>query len=273
MAKITCNFFSVALKRTVIVNVLLPIDKAFSYAIKKGKPKPYKTLYLLHGLLGDSNDWIDNTNLRKLAEDHDLAVVMPSGENSFYVDSPVLKSSRFGTFIGKELVNVTRMMFPLSTKREDTFIGGLSMGGYGAIVNGMLNHRTFGAIAAFSSALHLFEIEGDDEEAHQIFGDMEKARKSILNPRKTFLYMEKQLHGDASKYPKIYLSCGRQDGLYPYTESYRDFLYSHGVDLFYHEEDGKHDWDFWNSEIKRVIEEFLPLGPSKEGISSGNVVL
>lgn len=55
---------------------------------------------------------------------------MPSGENSFYIDDEE-KGEYFGEYIGRELVDFTREMFPISQHRADTFIGGLSMGGYG----------------------------------------------------------------------------------------------------------------------------------------------
>ena len=51
----------------------------------------------------------------RYAEEHDLAVVMPSGDNSFYVDHPEAMNN-YGKFVGKELVELTRKMFPLSRK-------------------------------------------------------------------------------------------------------------------------------------------------------------
>lgn len=86
-----------------------------------------------------------------------LAVVMPAGENAFYVDQPSI-GAMHGQFIGEELVEITRKMFPLSRKREDTFIGGLSMGGFGALRNGLKYHDTFGAVICLSGALHVLEI-------------------------------------------------------------------------------------------------------------------
>lgn len=55
--------------------------------IPKRENKPYKTLYLLHGVLGSYVDWVNGTRIQRFAEMNDLVVVMPSGENSFYVDS------------------------------------------------------------------------------------------------------------------------------------------------------------------------------------------
>lgn len=159
--------------------MVLPSDKVLSYDGKKTETKPYRTLYLLHGLLGNYTDWVNSTNIQRLAEDHNLAVVMPSGENSFYIDQ-LLPNNDFGKYIGKELVEITRRMFPLSHKREDTFIAGLSMGGFGAMRNSLKYYDIFGYIATMSAALQIFE-EPQDTPGHAIFhedavfGDMKEA--------------------------------------------------------------------------------------------------
>ena len=88
MALIQVNFMSKALLRTVTVNVILPVDK-FSMADQaEREDKPYKTLYLLHGIFGNYTDWVTGTDIVRLAQARDLAVVMPSGENGFYLDQP-----------------------------------------------------------------------------------------------------------------------------------------------------------------------------------------
>ena len=95
---------------------------------------------------------MNGTRIQAWAEANDLAVIMPSGENRFYLDDE--KSGElYGEFIGKELVEFTRKLFPLSDKREDTFIAGLSMGGYGAIRNGLKYAENFGCVIGLSAAL------------------------------------------------------------------------------------------------------------------------
>ena len=145
MALIQCNFFSKALMRTVPIQVVLPTDKFVGPegAMPEG---PFKTLYLLHGIMGNYTDWVSGTRVQSWAQDRNLAVVMPSGDNSFYVDNPK-SGANYATFIGKELVDFTRRSFPLSHKREDTFIGGLSMGGFGTWAMGIHYPRFFSAIA------------------------------------------------------------------------------------------------------------------------------
>ena len=154
MALLEVNFFSKALMRPVTMNVILPADKVFFEEETEEDEKPFKTLYLLHGVMGNYTDWVTGTCIKRWAEEKNLAVVMPSGANMFYMDHPEVNEN-YSEFIGKELVKITRRMFPLSHKKEDTFIAGLSMGGYGAIRNGLKYHDTFGYIAGLSSAMIL----------------------------------------------------------------------------------------------------------------------
>lgn len=105
MALVQVNFISQSLKRTVSMNVILPVDK-FLFKGNCQPVKEYKTLYLLHGLLGNYTDWVTRTRIQEWAEAKNLVVVMPSGDNSFYVDQEV-KNNDFGIFIGTELIEVT----------------------------------------------------------------------------------------------------------------------------------------------------------------------
>ena len=111
MALIQINYVSAALQRTVPLQVILPVDKLTPDG-KLPAPKKFKTLYLLHGYLGNYTDWVSGTRIQRWAEERDLAVVMPSGDNAFYVDNPTT-GNNYGKFIGEELVEVTRRMFPL----------------------------------------------------------------------------------------------------------------------------------------------------------------
>lgn len=266
MALIQMRFLSTSLKRIVPVTVILPVDNT---ALLPEKPH-FPTLYLLHGLLGNHTDWVSNTRIQQWAEERGLAVVMPSGDNSFYIDQ-LLPNQEYGEFIGRELVEMTRRAFPLSSDREDTFLAGLSMGGFGAIRNGFKYADTFGYIAGLSSAVHIFEMAPDAPNRtlfreDLVFGDLEEARKTDKNPRIALL------HAKAAKLelPKLYMSCGLQDDLLESNRSLRDFFLENGVSLTYRECEGRHDWDFWFTEIQAVLN-WLPLPQPNAGLNSGNV--
>lgn len=269
MALIQVNFVSSALQRTVPLQVILPVDKLTPDG-RLPEEKKFKTLYLLHGFLGNYTDWVSGTRIQRWAEERDLAVVMPSGDNAFYVDRPATGNC-YGQFIGEELVEVTRRMFPLSRKREDTFIGGLSMGGFGAMRNGLKYHDTFSTIISFSGVLQMLEPtaakprRADLIFQEGLFGDLEKAAKSDKNP----VWLAKDLAG-SRELPKIYLACGTEDHLITHSRSFRDLLIANGFDVTYEEGPGGHEWDFWDTYIKKAID-WLPLDEASRGINSGNV--
>lgn len=277
MALIKVDFISESLKRTVTINAIIPADKLTFPGMPKPEKKPFKTLYLLHGILGNYTDWVSGTRIQRWAQDNNLAVIMPSGENGFYVDNAARPDQMYGEFIGKELVQFTRDLFPLSHKREDTFIAGLSMGGYGAIRNGLKYSDTFSCIGGLSSALILENAKVSTEDApifmqrrsyfEGIFGDLTKLEGSDMDCKALALELKK----NNKEIPNMYLCCGKDDMLLSQNHDFRDFLKEQGIDCTYVEGPGAHEWDFWDTYIKKFIE-WLPLDKdAKAGISSGNV--
>lgn len=275
MALIQMNILSRCLMRTVPVNVILPVDKLMPPDAPRREDKPYKTLYLLHGVFGNYTDWVCGTRIQRFAEEHDLAVVMPSGDNAFYVDRPA-GGDFYGEFIGRELVELTRKMFPLSHDREDTFIGGLSMGGYGAMRNGLKYSASFGSIVCLSGALHIEEMAAAKEDcedflgsksfAEACFGDLTKLIGSDKDPKALI----KMLKKDGAPLPRIYMACGLDDDLLDVNRDMMQFLKKEGLECAYEEGPGGHDWDFWDTYIKKAIE-WLPTEKALAGINSGNV--
>lgn len=280
MAVLEVNFVSSTLGRTVPMNVILPTDKMyFPWMKKREEGKPYKTLYLLHGIIGNYTDWLYGTRIQRWAEEHDLAVVMPSGDNAFYVDQP-WNCNFYGEFIGKEIVEFTRKSFPLSHKKEDTYIGGLSMGGFGALRNGLKYSDTFGAIVSLSGAFILDETilehvenpkfpSDSDEFKHSCFGpDLEAALCSDLNPE----FLIKELAEAGKEFPDIFMACGDRDPLLEKNQRVAALLEKYNVTHVFEVGPGSHEWDFWDTYLKKAID-WLPLEGKELGVSSGNVGL
>ena len=275
MAVLQMELMSKALMRTVPVTVILPADKILLPWQKSREEKPFPTLYLLHGVFGSSTDWLYRTHIQALAEEHDLAVVMPSGENAFYLDHADMHNN-YAEYIGEELVTLTRKMFPLSHERKETFIGGLSMGGYGALRNGLKYHETFGAIISLSGALHLEEIslrtknEGIFIEtrkyAEACFGDLSAILESDKNPS----YMASKLQAAGKTIPKIYMACGESDSLLSANRKVAERLKASGAELSFETGPGGHEWSFWDRYIDRAIS-WLDIGQQGKGMNSGNI--
>ena len=258
MAFLQVDYKSKQLGRKTRFNVFLPADT--DPAGRKGAP--WKTLYLLHGIYGDCTSWVTSSCVQRYAEDRNLCVVMPDGENGFYLDHPDYMN-RFAGWIGEELVEAARGVFPLSEKREDTWIGGLSMGGYGALRTGLKYADTFGGIAAFSSALLLEDLQrrsgkgtavGGEAYARAMFGDLDHLLDTDLDP----LYLARRLKEGGKPLPRIYLSCGEQDFLLEANRKFSEALTDLGLDHTWRTTPGGHTWEFWEQEIRHVVLDWMP---------------
>ncbi len=278
MAVFEVNFVSQCLNRAVPMHVILPTDKVYFPGMKKREEgKPYKTLYLLHGIVGNYTDWLYGTRIQRWAEERDLAVVMPSGDNFSYLDQD-WNGNYYGSFIGEELVRFTRKSFPLSEKKEDTYIGGLSMGGFGAMRNGLKYSDTFGAIISLSPAnLDLKAMLKAPEKpmffaqtleyARSVLGqELEAAVDSDRNPT----WIVKRMVSEKKEFPSIYLACGDQDLLLHGCEDFARLLEEHEIPHLFEIGSGAHEWDFWDTYIKKALD-WLPLEDKEAGMNSGNV--
>lgn len=260
MAIVRVELFSESLLRKVPITCIIPIDKNNYFDLEKDEVKlPLKSLYLLHGGFGSDLDWLSGTRIERYATEHHLAVIMPAGENSFYLDS---KSGvrNYGKFIGSELVQLTRKMFPLSSKREDTFIGGLSMGGYGALINGLKYNDTFGKIALLSPALMQDSVINskyntkypifDRKYYEEIYSNLDEIKGSELD----YYALIKSKKNENSDLPDLYVCCGRDDEVFiDENRKYHNFLKELDILHEYYESAGGHDWDFWDIHIKKIV--------------------
>ena len=243
-----------SLQRRTSISVILPADNVhFLKDTEEIVPKPYKTLYLLHGLYGSDDIFLANTSIQKFAEDHGIAIVIPCGENSFYVDNEKAHAY-YGEYVGEELLDITRNIFPLSDKREDTFIAGFSMGGYGAIRNGLKYSDNFSKIGMISAALITDDIVGYGDNHNvlyskqfyeSIFGNLDEVAGSDKDP--------KYLIDNCDNVPEIYMACGLDDFLFEKNADFYRFLKSKDIDATFVGADGEHTWEFCDEFIKEFI--------------------
>ena len=154
MAFTEFHYYSETLEIDVSVNVILPETRIM--AQQEGKPLP--TLYLLHGLSDDHTHWVRQTRLEFYARKYRLAIIMPCVNRSFYTD--MKRGAKYFTFVSEELPRVMEMYFPLSSRREDRFAAGLSMGGYGALKCALRAPETFSCGAGLSAVADIAEKVG-----------------------------------------------------------------------------------------------------------------
>ena len=154
-------------------------------------------------------------------------------------------------------------------------VAGLSMGGYGAVVNGLRHPETFGVIAGMSSAFIKENIlSAAEERGKGLFNRSEYAAMFGLKDVKDFEGSENDYDLLARRVthnrPKIYLCCGEEDGLLGANLRFRDLLLELGYELTWEQWSGNHNWLFWDEAIEKIIR-WLPLGKGEKGESSENV--
>lgn len=245
MALLHIDFFSRSLNRSAQMAVILP-DAPRKTAM------PWKTLYLLHGMTDDYSIWQRRTSIERYAEEYGIAVVMPDARLSWYADTAM--GERYFSFVGDELVRISRRMFPaLSHRREDTFVAGLSMGGYGAVKCALKHPETFCKAASLSGALDVSAVTqlnpplGEKSYWEDVFGPLDKIKGS----ENDLLAAAEAL---TENRPELFMWCGTEDFLYNMNISMRDHLFRLGYKLAYSESPGDHQWKYWDHEIQNVLE-------------------
>ena len=260
MAHLKVDFFSEVLGKCVSVEVLLPQTTQGQIGMKgESREGTYPVLYLLHGKSDDQTIWMRRTSIERYAAAYGIAVVMPFADLSFYSDMKC--GPRYWTYITEELPRVMHDFFPrISTRREDTFAAGLSMGGYGAMKLALRLPEKFGAAASLSGVLDItarvkrVEI-GSLAYWNSIFGSVQELENSDddlfpLIDRVALLPKEQQ--------PKLFACCGTEDFLYQDNLNAVAKMRAAGLDLTYEEGPGTHSWEFWDHWIQRILA-WLPI--------------
>ncbi len=246
MALIDVKFYSEALGMQTEAYVVLPQrDTMGEIGIaQNASDKKYPVLYLLHGLSDDHSIWLRRTSIERYATEYGICVVMPCGHRSFYMDMKY--GLKYFTYIAKELPARMCEFFPISDKREDTYICGNSMGGYGALKIALRQSDRFSAAAGLSSAADIHR-DGFHDVKIAAFGPEE-----IIPPEEDLFYLAKENKNKPQK-PRIFMGVGYDDFLYEENLRLKKCFEETGYDFTYRESEGSHNWAFWDEYVQYVL--------------------
>ncbi len=248
MALLHVQFHSDVLGMAASMDVILPQQSHTLIGMNTAAEGKCKTLYLLHGLSDDHTIWQRRTSIERYAADKNLAVVMPAAGKSWYTD--MAHGDRYQTFITKEVPAVCRSMFRcMSDRREDNFVAGLSMGGYGALKMALSDPGAFAGAASFSGAIDVAHPRRFGGHWSDIFGDPATIAGSDND---VYTLIQKAAESGAPL-PRIYLWCGLQDGLVGDSRRAKALFEEYGYELSYSETDGDHSWFYWDREIQNAL--------------------
>jgi len=240
----TRTFTSASLGEDRAYTVLLPVG------YDRDPARRYPVLYLLHGKSGDHTDWSTRAPLREAVGEAPLIVVMPDGDDGWYVDWADGAHGYEGQIV-RDLVPHVDGAYRTLASREGRAVAGLSMGGYGAVKIALSHPDLFASAASLSGALR-FPREGRDD-GPKVFGRGPpsvrlRARNDVLELALALLRARPAWSG-----PALYLDCGTDDFLYDSNTRVRAFLRKAGVPYEYHEQPGTHSWEYWSVRLPAVL--------------------
>jgi len=241
MALFHAHFPSNTLGLQCMADVILP-DR------RKDPARPLSCLWLLHGLSDDHSIWQRRTSIERYAAAYNLAVVMPCVHRSFFAD--MLHGLKYWTFISEELPPQMRQYFPLSDRREDNVVAGLSMGGYGAFKLALNLPERYAAAASLSGALDLNGVWMSEERKGILKDAFDSRPQGTIND---LFHVAKTLAASDKPRPRLFQWCGTEDFLYPDNLKFRDHARSLGLPLDYTDSPGGHSWERWDEQIQRVL--------------------
>ncbi len=240
------------IQRTVSYQAILPADY-------ENNGKKYPVLYLLHGLFGSYQNWVELTDLKTYAEDCNFIIVLPDAGDSWYTDGAGVGTERIETFFLEEFIPAVESLYEINGQKSLRAVAGISMGGYGALKFALKRPDLFSFAGSMSGA---FEAPLQHDEHHgtgwvnmgvsisNVFGD----KDSLTRPENDVFRLVRRTNSKKIfEIPKLYIDCGKEDAFLNINRELVSLLEENGLDFEYKEVPGGHDWTYWNKQIKEIL--------------------
>jgi len=245
---------SALLSRPINYRILYPVE----YQRAGKQEKRFPVLYLLHGLTGQSSNWIDRTGIALYATHYDLFVVMVEGGNGWYTDSATLPTDRYESYILRELIPDVEKRFRVSQERGGRAVVGLSMGGYGALKFGLKYPKMFALVASMSGALDVAswtekELTAPGAIRDSVMQTFGPANSLTRGANDIFKLVREVPSERMASLPYFYLDCGTEDFLFKNSRDFAGLLVERKIPHEYRQLPGSHNWQYWDRQIKEIL--------------------
>ncbi|MCD7835016.1 MAG: esterase family protein [Lachnospiraceae bacterium] len=262
------------------VTVLLPEDP-----VETGEK--LEVVWLLHGAGSDSKTMLGSADMEGMMRKHRMAFVLPSALNSDFGNYEQFGTGyNFPAYFFEELMPFIYATFPISGVKEDNYLAGVSMGGFGTFSLGLQKPEKFSALGVMGASLRESAFLKD-----YIDLDSVGFRKVVLADRSAFPTeygrpeegMKLKELNVITKYPtirdfldspdamwerfpevakrgelpQIYVACGTEDLFYPGTVRLQKLVEEMGVTdrmVFKIAEGVGHSGDFFDAEIEHFLD-------------------
>lgn len=238
-------FYSKALGRDMSYRAFLPEN------IHSGDELP--VVYLLHGGGEGFRNWSNESDVARYAR-AGLILVMPEGDESYYMNEVEAPQNRFEDYLTEDLITDVEGRFLARRDREGRAVVGISMGGFAAVDYAFMRPELFGFVGALSPSIDVpfrrFNVKriGQWWKFRTIFGPVGSKDRSDRNP------FELVRSANQKMTPFIYLTVGEQEPLLEPNRRFVALLKQRGFEYEFHTLPGGHDWGQWNQQIPGCFE-------------------
>ncbi|MBR3296011.1 MAG: prolyl oligopeptidase family serine peptidase [Clostridia bacterium] len=243
-------FYSDVLHSSQMVSIALQEPKV----LLSQEPSEMEILYLLHGAQGSSHSWPSSSNVERFLyeSERNMMIVMPTMKTNYYQDHKI--GDRYYTYVAEELPKYIESLFNVTHKRENTYVAGLSMGGYGAMKIALRNPEKFCFGASFSGAVDMRKLVKNRIDDNPRYKPMFGSYEEFENSEDDLEYLLERNVKEGRPLPKLYVSCGTADGLLDSSIYFADKAKSLGYEVKLHKEKMLgHGWRFWDLEAEKLI--------------------
>lgn len=232
----TLDVYSPSMEKTIAVSVVKP-DKMQGASLA--------VVYLLHGY-GDNNlfGYLSKTDVADYADKMNVIIVIPDGGKSLYFDSPVDKSSRYETFVAKELVAYVDKNYPTAANRQNRAVTGLSMGGHGALYLAIRHQNVFGAAGSMSGGVD-FRPFPEKWNIKNVLG-VKATHSANWNNNTVISQVPKLKPGSLG----LIIDCGTEDFFYEVNCNLHAELTKYGIPHEFTTRPGNHSWTYWRRSLR-----------------------
>ncbi|RCW41551.1 MULTISPECIES: alpha/beta hydrolase family protein [unclassified Halanaerobium] len=258
MAFFSGDIYSQKLKMTTNIKIIIPELSNDVTPLFTNAPK---LLILLHGLGGNSSEWTRFTKIEYYSKKYNFFIVMPEVQRSFYFNTSY--GINYFSYVSNEIIEIIKKWFKISTKRENVYIAGESMGGYGALKIALRNNEKFNSVAVLSGIVNMKQFI--NKVINEKYKDIQsKELKGIINKnlklsKKDDLYLLLQSKEQNIRKPKIIQICGKNDFLYEQNLEFKNKISKLDYQYTFLEWEGEHSWPFWDIAIQKSLQYFRNL--------------
>ncbi|MDA3962062.1 MAG: alpha/beta hydrolase-fold protein [Planctomycetota bacterium] len=252
MALLTIDHYADSLGFQTSCSVILP-QRRFEDAPVGGR---YPTLWLLHGSSDDHTSWLRFSAIERYVAELRWAVVMPAVHQSCYAN--MAAGGRYWDYISDELPAMLEEWLPVATEREQRYVAGISMGGFGAFKLALNRPERFAAAASLSGALFLYPHDMREQfscpSRAEIWLSVYGSADAIERSEDDLLHQARRRHQAGAQMPRLFACCGRDDHLFDLNERSIASMRREGLAIEYETQAGGHDWTYWDGRIQDCLE-------------------